>query len=160
MAGLGAGLAVLAASVAGPSPSARRTSGWATAGPWSPPAWAGGTTELTPIREGIVWELRLPRTLLAAVCGAGLAVCGAVMQSLLRNPLADPFVLASPPGVDRRRLAVVVLGAAAVSCPSPEARSWARSARSRWCCCSVTRSAGRRTAWCCPGWPRCSCSPP
>src|SRR6185437_13390053 len=48
-----------------------------------------GDSTLAPLRDGIVWNLRMPRTLLAAVCGAGLAVCGAVMQSLLRNPLAD-----------------------------------------------------------------------
>ncbi|MCX4910621.1 iron ABC transporter permease [Streptomyces sp. NBC_00878] len=69
-----------------------------------------GSTELTPIREGIVWELRLPRTLLAAVCGAGLAVCGAVMQSLLRNPLADPFVLGVSSGASTGAVLVVVLG--------------------------------------------------
>jgi ABC-type Fe3+-siderophore transport system permease subunit len=34
----------------------------------------GRTSELTPIRDGIVWNLRLPHTLLAAVCGAGLAI--------------------------------------------------------------------------------------
>ncbi|MBE8470825.1 FecCD family ABC transporter permease [Streptomyces justiciae] len=69
-----------------------------------------GTSELTPIRDGIVWQLRLPRTLLAAVCGAGLAVCGAVMQSLLRNPLADPFVLGVSSGASTGAVAVVVLG--------------------------------------------------
>ncbi|MFJ7191630.1 FecCD family ABC transporter permease [Streptomyces bacillaris] len=65
-----------------------------------------GTSELSPIRDGIIWNLRMPRTLLAAVCGAGLAVCGTVMQSLLRNPLADPFVL----GVSTGAVVVVVLG--------------------------------------------------
>jgi len=69
-----------------------------------------GTSELTPIRDGIVWQLRLPRTLLAAVCGAGLAVCGAVLQSLLRNPLADPFVLGVSSGASTGAVAVVVLG--------------------------------------------------
>jgi iron complex transport system permease protein len=69
-----------------------------------------GSSELTPIRDGIVWELRLPRTLLAAVCGAGLAVCGAVMQSLLRNPLADPFVLGVSSGASTGAVIVVVLG--------------------------------------------------
>ncbi|MEV7889748.1 FecCD family ABC transporter permease [Streptomyces sp. NPDC002817] len=79
-----------------------------------------GTSELTPIRDGIVWQLRLPRTLLAAVCGAGLAVCGAVMQSLLRNPLADPFVLGVSSGASTGAVAVVVLGvgAGAVSVPT------------------------------------------
>ncbi|MFF3332906.1 FecCD family ABC transporter permease [Streptomyces sp. NPDC002888] len=70
-----------------------------------------GQAELTPIRDGIVWNLRLPRTLLAAVCGAGLAVCGAVMQSLLRNPLADPFVLGVSSGASTGAVMVVVLGA-------------------------------------------------
>lgn len=70
----------------------------------------GGASELSPIRDGIVWDLRLPRTLLAAVCGAGLALCGAVMQSLLRNPLADPFVLGVSSGASTGAVAVVVLG--------------------------------------------------
>ncbi|UYQ65427.1 FecCD family ABC transporter permease [Streptomyces peucetius] len=70
----------------------------------------GDASGLTPIRDGIVWNLRLPRTLLAAVCGAGLAVCGAVMQSLLRNPLADPFVLGVSSGASTGAVVVVVLG--------------------------------------------------
>ncbi|MFD5749335.1 FecCD family ABC transporter permease [Streptomyces sp. NPDC127033] len=69
-----------------------------------------GESHLTPIRDGIVWNLRLPRTLLAAVCGAGLAVCGAIMQSLLRNPLADPFVLGVSSGASTGAVLVVVLG--------------------------------------------------
>ncbi|MFG2499281.1 FecCD family ABC transporter permease [Streptomyces sp. NPDC048441] len=69
-----------------------------------------GEAELTPIRDGIVWNLRMPRTLLAAVCGAGLAVCGTVLQSLLRNPLADPFVLGVSSGASTGAVAVVVLG--------------------------------------------------
>lgn len=52
----------------------------------------------------------MPRTLLAAVCGAGLAVCGTVMQSLLRNPLADPFVLGVSSGASTGAVVVVVLG--------------------------------------------------
>ncbi|MFC7342126.1 FecCD family ABC transporter permease [Saccharopolyspora griseoalba] len=69
-----------------------------------------GASDLSLIREGIVWNLRLPRTLLAAVCGAGLAVCGAIMQSLLRNPLADPFVLGVSSGASTGAVVVVVLG--------------------------------------------------
>ncbi|WP_404827823.1 FecCD family ABC transporter permease [Streptomyces aureocirculatus] len=69
-----------------------------------------GEPELTPIRDGIVWNLRMPRTVLAAVCGAGLAVCGAALQSLLRNPLADPFVLGVSSGASTGAVAVVVLG--------------------------------------------------
>ncbi|MFV2196796.1 FecCD family ABC transporter permease [Nocardiopsis sp. LOL_012] len=69
-----------------------------------------GESPLSALREGIVWDLRMPRTLLAAVCGAGLALCGAVMQSLLRNPLADPFVLGVSSGASTGAVAVLVLG--------------------------------------------------
>ncbi len=52
----------------------------------------------TPAAETIIWELRLPRVLTAMVIGAGLAVAGATFQGLLRNPLADPFVLGTASG--------------------------------------------------------------
>ncbi|TDR93495.1 FecCD family ABC transporter permease [Enterovirga rhinocerotis] len=42
--------------------------------------------------RNIVWELRLPRIVLAAVAGAGLAAVGAILQVLTRNPLADPYL--------------------------------------------------------------------
>jgi len=41
----------------------------------------------------VVTEIRLPRVLLTAITGAGLAVCGAVMQGICRNPLADPGLI-------------------------------------------------------------------
>lgn len=47
----------------------------------------------TPIERSIVIDLRLPRALLAAIAGAALAVSGAIFQAMLRNPLADPYVL-------------------------------------------------------------------
>lgn len=43
--------------------------------------------------NGIVWNIRLPQALCAVVAGAGLAISGAVMQSILRNPLGSPFTL-------------------------------------------------------------------
>jgi iron complex transport system permease protein len=54
-------------------------------------AWA-------PSTETIVMELRLPRVLGAVVVGAGLGISGAVLQGLLRNPLADPYVLGTASG--------------------------------------------------------------
>lgn len=69
-----------------------------------------GQSPLSVLRDGIVWNLRMPRALLAAVCGAGLALCGAVMQSLLRNPLADPFVLGVSSGASTGAVLVIVLG--------------------------------------------------
>ena len=53
----------------------------------------GPDPELSPLRTATVWQLRLPRVLLAAVAGAGLSLCGVIMQSLLRNPLAEPYLL-------------------------------------------------------------------
>ena len=43
--------------------------------------------------SGIIWELRLPRTLLGLAAGAALGVAGALIQALTRNPLADPGIL-------------------------------------------------------------------
>jgi len=48
--------------------------------------------------QAIVWDLRVPRVLLAMTVGAGLAVAGATFQGLLRNPLADPYVLGTASG--------------------------------------------------------------
>src|SRR6478735_9881867 len=52
----------------------------------------------TQATETIVWELRLPRVLTAALVGAGLAVAGATFQGIVRNPLADPYVLGASSG--------------------------------------------------------------
>ena len=41
----------------------------------------------------IIWQIRLPRTIFALLVGAGLSICGAAMQSLVLNPIADPYVL-------------------------------------------------------------------
>lgn len=46
-----------------------------------------------PLAGSIVWEIRLPRVALALLVGAMLSVAGAIFQVLLRNPLADPYVL-------------------------------------------------------------------
>jgi len=52
----------------------------------------------TPAEETIVMDLRLPRVLTAMVVGVGLAVSGTAFQGLLRNPLADPYVLGTASG--------------------------------------------------------------
>ncbi len=52
----------------------------------------------TATEETIVWELRLPRVLEAMIVGLGLAVAGTTFQGLLRNPLADPYVLGTASG--------------------------------------------------------------
>ncbi len=53
----------------------------------------GVTSELSPTEESILWELRLPRVVLAAIVGGMLAIAGATYQGVFRNPLADPYLL-------------------------------------------------------------------
>jgi iron complex transport system permease protein len=53
---------------------------------------------LSKATETIVWDLRVPRVLTAMVVGTALAVAGATFQGLLRNPLADPYVLGTASG--------------------------------------------------------------
>jgi len=69
-----------------------------------------GESPLSLIRDGIVWELRLPRVLTAAAVGAGLAVSGAVMQGLTRNSLADPYLLGLSSGASLGAVSVILLG--------------------------------------------------
>jgi iron complex transport system permease protein len=71
--------------------------------------WAAGYV-LDPIDEGVVWNYRLTRTLVAAACGAGLATCGVILQSLLRNPLADPYLLGISAGASTGAVLVVLMG--------------------------------------------------
>jgi iron complex transport system permease protein len=63
----------------------------------------------TPATETIVWDLRLPRVLTSMVVGTGLAVAGATFQGLLRNPLADPYVLGTASGAALGAAIAVVL---------------------------------------------------
>lgn len=74
-----------------------------------------GLTEadVSPIKQSVVWNLRLSRALVAALVGAGLAICGAILQALLRNALAEPFVLGISAGASTGAVGVIVLGVGA-----------------------------------------------
>ncbi len=58
----------------------------------------------------IVWDIRMPRTLLATLVGASLAVSGAIMQGLFRNPLADPGIIGVSAGAGMGAVIAIVLG--------------------------------------------------
>ena len=58
----------------------------------------------------IIWDIRLPRIILGAMIGASLAVSGAVMQGLFRNPLADPGIVGVSAGAGLGAVSVIVLG--------------------------------------------------
>ena len=62
------------------------------------------------IQEAVIWDYRLSRSLVAAFCGAGLALSGAILQSLLRNPLAEPYVLGISAGASTGAVSVMLLG--------------------------------------------------
>lgn len=51
-----------------------------------------------PVAEQVVWDVRLPRVAAAALVGSGLALCGAALQGVYRNPLVDPSIVGAAPG--------------------------------------------------------------
>ena len=60
--------------------------------------------------DSIVWELRAPRGVLALIVGAGLSLAGVAMQTLVRNPLADPYLLGVSSGASVGATAVLTFG--------------------------------------------------
>jgi len=66
-----------------------------------------------PTHRDIILQLRLPRVLLAGLVGGGLAVAGATLQALLRNPLAEPYILGMSGGASVGAVLVLSLGLAA-----------------------------------------------
>jgi iron complex transport system permease protein len=66
-----------------------------------------------PTTNAIVRDLRLPRVIAAALVGGALAVAGVLLQGLLRNPLADPYVTGTSAGASLGAVGALALGAAA-----------------------------------------------
>ena len=67
----------------------------------------------TEIEHAILFDVRLPRVLIAGLLGGALAVAGVVFQALLRNPLADPYVLGVSGGASIGGVLAITLGLAA-----------------------------------------------
>jgi iron complex transport system permease protein len=70
----------------------------------------GRPTEVPSSTVVILWSVRLPRVLTAVLVGAGLATAGALFQGLLRNPLADPYVIGTSGGAAMGATLVLVVG--------------------------------------------------
>ena len=81
-----------------------------SAGPGVLGLWHGILDGTDPLARSLVLELRLPRALTAFGAGALLALAGVCMQVLLRNPLADPYVLGVSGGASVAALAAMLLG--------------------------------------------------
>ncbi|PAB56208.1 FecCD family ABC transporter permease [Anaeromicrobium sediminis] len=64
--------------------------------------------------ESIVWNLRFPRTLLAIIAGAGLSLCGIMMQALTKNPLANPYILGISSGASTGAVMIIIFGGSSI----------------------------------------------
>ena len=72
-------------------------------------------TEVNSVQQSVIESIRAPRVLLAILVGAGLAICGAAMQGLFRNPLADPALIGVSSGAALAAVTVIVLGSTVLS---------------------------------------------
>lgn len=63
-----------------------------------------------PVAYSILWKIRMPRVVLAALIGASLAIAGAAFQGLLKNPLADPYTLGISSGASVGAVMTIFLG--------------------------------------------------
>ena len=79
----------------------------------------GGKISGTDTEQAIILSLRFPRTILAGLVGAGLSVSGAVFQALLRNPLADPYILGVSSGAAVGAIVALLLGLGTASLGLP-----------------------------------------
>jgi iron complex transport system permease protein len=76
--------------------------------------WQQGYTGLTPSEKTILFSIRLPRVIFAGLVGASLSVAGVIFQALLRNPLADPFILGISSGSAVGAIIGIITGLGAV----------------------------------------------
>ena len=76
--------------------------------------WQQGYTGLTPSEKTIIFSIRLPRVIFAGLVGASLSVAGVIFQALLRNPLADPFILGISSGSAVGAIIGIITGLGAV----------------------------------------------
>lgn len=74
----------------------------------------GQPAAIPATEDQIVWSVRLPRTILGILVGAALAVAGAVIQAVVRNPLGDPYLIGIVPGAGLGAVMVIVLGSGAL----------------------------------------------
>lgn len=80
-------------------------------GNWAKSLFGGPAFEPVSGAVGdVVWYIRLPRLILAMTIGTGLAVCGVIMQAVVKNPLAEPYVLGISSGASLGATSAVLLG--------------------------------------------------
>ncbi|MGW4425068.1 FecCD family ABC transporter permease [Streptosporangium sp. NPDC004631] len=92
--------------------------------------------------NAIVWQIRLPRVLLGVLVGAGLAMIGTVLQALLRNPLADPFILGTSYGAGVGAVSVTLAGSAVAGIHTLSAGAFAGAVSATALVFALTRAGG------------------
>ncbi|MBB5923619.1 iron complex transport system permease protein [Actinoalloteichus hoggarensis] len=97
---------------------------------------------LTPLQDQAVWQFRLPRTLLAGIAGAGLALAGALMQVTVRNPLAEPYILGVSSGASVGAVLVIVFGSAALGGLSLNVAAFVGASAACLCVAALARKDG------------------
>ncbi|MEX5634487.1 FecCD family ABC transporter permease [Parafrankia sp. FMc2] len=105
----------------------------------------GGSRPVSEVNDYIVWQLRVPRVLLAVVVGAGLALAGAVLQATVRNPLADPYLLGVSAGAGLLAAITITFGAAAVAGLSTSGAAFVGALASTVMVLFLARQEGRFT---------------
>ena len=79
--------------------------------------WQAITHQGDPMKQTIVWDLRLPRIVAAVIVGAALGMSGALLQGMLRNSLADPFILGISAGAGLVVILMIVLQVFPIAIP-------------------------------------------
>jgi iron complex transport system permease protein len=106
-----------------------------------------GTPGVPSAYVTIVTDVRAPRVLLGGLIGAGLAVVGAALQALVRNPLADPYLLGISSGASLGAVAVLVSGAAFLGIAgTPMVAAFVGSLATLALVYALARSGGRMTS--------------
>jgi iron complex transport system permease protein len=99
----------------------------------------------------VLWQLRLPRALLAAAVGAALGLSGALAQGLFRNPLADPGLLGVTSGAVCAVALVLTVGSATAAGLAPAWRPWLLPAAAFVGALAVCAALERTARWLTPG---------
>lgn len=95
-----------------------------------------------PYYQTVISQVRGPRVLLGAVVGAGLSVVGMALQALLRNPLADPFLLGVSSGASVGAVAVIITGVSFLGLLSTSAAAFIGSLAALALVYSLSRAGG------------------
>lgn len=103
----------------------------------------GDPTRLDPLTNQIVWDFRTPRVLLAAVAGAGLSLAGVCLQTLVRNPLADPYVFGVSAGASLGAVIALTAGSGAVAAIGVTGAAFAGSLASMVVVFAMAQRGGR-----------------